>query len=114
MRRFSFFFLFLPAAAVIILLSVANRAPVTLSLDPLGTPSPAWSLTAPLFVFLFAALVLGVVIGGTAAWFGQARWRRAARAERAAAAGLRRELERQRRPAPVETPVLPAPLDGMI
>jgi uncharacterized membrane protein YciS (DUF1049 family) len=95
MRRFLFLFVLVPVAIVVIALSVANRAPVTFSLDPLGAVS-SFSLTAPLFFFLFAALAAGVVIGGIATWIGQGRWRRAARAERANAARLRAEAEQLR------------------
>ena len=49
-----------------------------------------------MFVLLFAALAIGVVIGGVAAWLGQSKWRFAARLERSNIARLRREVERLR------------------
>jgi uncharacterized integral membrane protein len=92
MRRFLFLVVLLPLAVVIILLSVANRHSVTVSLDPFHSTAPALSFTAPLFVIFFVALAAGIVIGGIAAWLRQAHWRRKARAaetaaERAALAG---------------------------
>jgi len=39
---------------------------VTFSLDPIGGPAPGWSASAPLYVFLFAAVTAGIVIGGVA------------------------------------------------
>ena len=67
-----------------------------LSLDPFGGAAPRWSIELPLFILLFATLGLGILIGGIATWFGQGKWRRAARAERANAARLRQEVERLR------------------
>lgn len=95
MRRFLILFLVVPLTIFIVVLSVANRTSVTFALDPIGSP-PALSLTAPLFFFLFAALGLGVLLGGIATWFRQGKWRRSARAERANAAQLRREIEQFR------------------
>jgi hypothetical protein len=95
MRRFVLLFVVLPLTIVVVALSVANRALVTFSLDPISA-TPALSLTAPFFFFLFAALGLGILIGGIATWIGQGKWRRAARAERAGAAAIRREVEQLR------------------
>jgi len=98
MRRVLFLVILVPLAIVIVILSVANRASVVFSLDPFG--GNALSFAAPLFVFLFAALLLGILVGGIAAWLRQGKWRHAARIERAEATRLRTELVRQRaRPA---------------
>lgn len=96
MRRFLTLFVVVPIAIVVIVLSVANRGSVTFSLDPLGSGSTGWSATGPLYVFLFAAVAIGIVIGGIGAWVRQGRWRQAARAERANAERLRREAEQLR------------------
>jgi Lipopolysaccharide assembly protein A domain len=96
MRRFLFFIVLLPLGVIAVALSVANRVSVVLSLDPVGSLGPAWSLSLPLFVLLFAVLAVGVVIGGVSAWLGQSKWRFAARVERANIARLRREVERLR------------------
>jgi hypothetical protein len=109
MRRFVSLFVLLPLAIVIVFISVANRGAATFSLDPFGSAAPALSTTAPLFVFLFAALAFGVIIGGVATWLGQGKWRRAARAERANAARLRRDVESLRDRIAATTPALPAP-----
>ena len=68
-----------PIAAVIIAFAVANRQTVTVSFDPFSSTSPAYAATLPLFVFVFAVLILGVLIGGVAAWIRQGKWRRTAR-----------------------------------
>jgi uncharacterized integral membrane protein len=111
MRRFLTYILLIPLAIVIVALSVANRAPVTFSLDPIGSVAPGWSATGPLYVFLFVAVIVGIVIGGIAAWLRQGRWRHAARAERAANERLRSEIGRLRQHVENTTPALPFPRD---
>ncbi len=68
-----------PLAIVIIAFAVANRQSVTVSLDPFSSAAPAASLTLPLFALIIVLLIVGVIVGGVAAWLGQGRWRRAAR-----------------------------------
>ena len=108
MRRFVTLFILVPLAIVVVVLSVANRTRVDFSLDPFGF-APSLSMTAPLFFFLFAALALGILLGGIAAWIGQGKWRRAARAERAIAAQLRKEVEQLRQQANTSMTSLPGP-----
>jgi uncharacterized integral membrane protein len=108
MRRFITLFVVIPLTILVVVLSVANRTRVDFSLDPFGF-APSLSVTAPLFFFLFAALALGILLGGIATWIGQGKWRHAARSERANAARLRREVEQLReRPDPSLT-ALPGP-----
>jgi uncharacterized integral membrane protein len=96
MRRFLTLFVLFPVAIVVVVLSVANRGYVAFSIDPIGAGSTGWTVNAPLYVFLFAALAVGILIGGVATWVRQGRWRLAARAERANAERLRRDVERFR------------------
>lgn len=85
MRRLLRWLLLIPLGLLLVLFSVANRGPVTLSLDPFSREAPALAFSAPLFVLLMIALALGVLIGGTAAGIGRLRWRyRAKQAEREA------------------------------
>ena len=67
------------AAVVMITLAVANRHAVTLVLDPFNPQRPVVSVQLPFYAYLFAMLVLGVVLGGLATWAGQGKWRRLAR-----------------------------------
>jgi uncharacterized integral membrane protein len=69
----------IPLAVVIIAFAVANRQIVTVSLDPFSSEHPASLLTLPLFALIIVLLIVGVVIGGVAAWLRQAKWRRVAR-----------------------------------
>ncbi|MDJ1158884.1 lipopolysaccharide assembly protein LapA domain-containing protein [Chelatococcus sp. SYSU_G07232] len=98
-----------PLGLVIVLLAVANRAPVVLSLDPFSAEAPALSLTLPLFLLLFAAVMLGVLVGGVAAWLAQSKHRRAARAGRRDMERLRAEAERLRAAAGAAPPARPHP-----
>lgn len=85
MRKLLRWLLLVPLAIVLVLLAVANRGPVTLSLDPFSREAPALAFTVPLFVALLLAVMVGVVIGGVSAGIGRMRWRyRAKRAEREA------------------------------
>jgi uncharacterized integral membrane protein len=68
-----------PLAIVIIAFAVANRQIVTVSLDPFSANEPAASLTLPLFALIVLLLIIGVLIGGLAAWLRQGKWRHTAR-----------------------------------
>ncbi|WP_099865775.1 DUF1049 domain-containing protein [Pararhizobium haloflavum] len=86
----------LPVAIVLIVLSIANRGPVTLALNPFEPSDSVLSVTGPFFVFLFVALMIGIVVGGMATWFTQSRYRKRARSEHYEAAKWHIEADRQR------------------
>ena len=99
---------------VLIYVAVANRHLVVFSLDPLGGEEPFFATEIPLFVLLFAAVFLGLVIGGTASWLNQGKWRKAARQGLSEAEHWRKEATRPppEGTAPPSTPAsgqLPAP-----
>ncbi|WP_404933889.1 LapA family protein [Nitratireductor sp. L15S-10] len=71
-----------PLAVIIIALAVANRALVPFTIDPFNPGNPALTVHWPLFTYLFASAVLGMVIGSLATWFRQGRYRRDARERR--------------------------------
>jgi uncharacterized integral membrane protein len=78
-----------PLAVLVVLFSLANRDAVTVNFDPFGTKSEDLSLTAPLFLIVILSIMLGVMLGGIAAWLVQGKHRRAARLARAEADRLR-------------------------
>ncbi|MEM6712946.1 MAG: lipopolysaccharide assembly protein LapA domain-containing protein [Pseudomonadota bacterium] len=86
----------LPLAVIFIAFAVANRQVVRLSLDPVAADAPWFAVTTPLFVPIFAALILGVIVGGIAVWLTQGAYRKEARAKKAEAAKLARERDVQK------------------
>ncbi|MEM7290713.1 MAG: LapA family protein [Pseudomonadota bacterium] len=88
---FNLFFL-VPLAIILVLLSVANRQLTQFSLDPLNADSPALAFELPLFVLLFMALILGMVIGSCLTWMTQGKHRRALREKSYEANQLEREV----------------------
>jgi uncharacterized integral membrane protein len=108
MRRFLALLILVPVTAVLVLLAVANRESVTLSLDPFSPEAPAWSVALPLFVVILGAMIVGALIGGIAAWLRQGGYRHEARARRTVVARLEAEAERLRRSAEPDRLSLPA------
>ena len=92
MRKFLTALIVIPLGLIFIIFAVANRHVVTVSFDPFNTTDPALAVSLPLFVLIIAVAILGVVTGGSATWFGQRRWRRAARRHEADALDVRTEL----------------------
>ena len=87
MIRFLKFLLLAPIALALVLFGVANRQNVTLLLDPFARGGDGMSISLPLFMFFFAVLGLGIVIGYIASWFAQGSHRKAERQ-------LKRECDR--------------------
>ncbi|MGX7705597.1 DUF1049 domain-containing protein [Methylobacterium sp. Gmos1] len=115
MIRFLKGLILLPIAIVVVLLAVANRQPVMLSFDPFSNGTPAFSLPMPLYALIFAAVAVGIVVGGIGSWLGQGDTRRDRRAKGRELTRLRGEAERLRQTASAHTPTvgrtaLPAPV----
>lgn len=110
MRRLVATLVLVPVAIVLIALAVANRVPVRLAFDPFNPTTSPLAVTLPLFWVVFAALAIGVLLGGAAVWLRQGRFRKAARREHDEAARWRREAERGRARANAgNAAALPAP-----
>jgi uncharacterized integral membrane protein len=93
MRKFFTALVLIPLGLVFIVFAVANRHSVTVSFDPFGSRDSALDLPpVPLFVIIITALILGVLAGGSATWFRQRRWRRAARQHEADARQAQAQL----------------------
>jgi uncharacterized integral membrane protein len=110
-----------PLAVAFVAFAVANRQAVTVSFDPFAAVSPAYAATLPLFAILFAVLILGVLIGGIAAWIRQSKWRRSARRLDGEVRALHDEMESIRRRfgtpeqavaprEPTPLPIIPGPI----
>src|SRR3954465_8992362 len=92
MRKFFTALIGLPLGFVFLVFAVANRHFVTVSFDPFNTRDPSISVTMPLFAIIIVVAILGVVAGGTATWFRQRSWRRAARQHEADARQAQAQL----------------------
>ncbi|MEZ5839815.1 MAG: LapA family protein [Hyphomicrobiales bacterium] len=115
MLRLISYLVTIPLAILLIALAVANRGPITLSLDPMSPDAPALTVTLPIYLVLFATLGIGIFIGGVATWFRQGKWRKVARERRFEVAKWRREADHFRATAKkaeagnANTPALAAP-----
>jgi len=92
MRKFFTAMIVIPLALIFVVFAVANRHSVTVSFDPFSSVDPAISVSLPLFALIIVIAILGVVAGGLVTWFGQRRWRRAARQHEADARAARAQL----------------------
>jgi uncharacterized integral membrane protein len=111
MRTLFRLFVIVPIAIVLLMFAFANRHLVTVSFDPFtGNDVAGPSITAPLFILLILAIGVGVILGGVASWFKQAKLKRALREARAEADEARAEAARLRREMLVNPPVAATPV----
>jgi uncharacterized integral membrane protein len=107
LNRFMLIAVFVPLAIILVALAVANRAPASFTLDPFNPGNPGLTVQMPLFVLLFAAIVIGMIVGSLATWIKQGRYRKLARQRSQEAEALRQAAARtQAQPA---APQLPRP-----
>lgn len=99
----------LPVAVVVVLLAIANRHPVVLSLDPFSKGAPELSVSVPLFALMFAAVILGVLVGGFGSWLAAGKHRRARRSSGREISRLNAEADRLRASLGANRPALPRP-----
>ncbi|MEA2832503.1 MAG: hypothetical protein QOG66_705 [Methylobacteriaceae bacterium] len=108
MRMLFRLFIIVPIAIVLLMFAFANRHLVTVSFDPFaGNDVAGPAITAPLFILLILAIGVGVILGGLASWFKQAKLKRALREVRAEADEARIEAARLRREMLMNPPALP-------
>ena len=115
MRKFFTALVLIPLGLIFVVFAVANRHLVTVSFDPFNSTDPSIAITMPLFVVIIAVAIVGVAAGGTATWFRQRHWRRAARRHEADANAARAQLAELRAgssPARYDPQRLPAPQPG--
>ena len=92
-----------PLCAALIVFALANRQSVVVNFNPFASADAGTTLGVPMFLVLFAVLLIGVVLGGIATWFAQGAHRREERHFRRETERLHRELEVARR-APDSAP----------
>ena len=94
MKNFLKFIVLAPIAVLLLIFAFANRHIVTVSFDPFVEGDiAAFAITAPLFLILLLALMVGVLAGGFATWLTQGKYRKAAQQNRAEAERLRNEAQ---------------------
>ncbi|MGU3574299.1 LapA family protein [Brucellaceae bacterium C25G] len=89
-RRLVTIIIMVPLAVILIALCVANRASVSVTFDPFNPGNPALSYTAPLFIWLFATLLIGVMIGGAITWLAQGKHRKQIKVQKLELANIKR------------------------
>jgi uncharacterized integral membrane protein len=92
MRKFLTAVVLIPLGLIFIVFAVANRHLVTVSFDPFNSTDHSVAVRLPLFVVIIGVAILGVVAGGSATWFRQRHWRRAARRHEADALATKAQL----------------------
>jgi nucleoid DNA-binding protein len=102
MRKLVAALIVVPLGVLLVALSVVNRKPVTLGLNPFDVNS-GFAIEAPLFLFLLGAFALGLLIGGLATWLSQGKWRKTARTEAREASTWRRQVTAWRRSSRAST-----------
>jgi uncharacterized integral membrane protein len=90
------FVVLIPLGIVLIVLCVANRQSVTLGFNPFDPSDTVLSISGPFFVFLFLAVILGLLIGASAVWFSQGKYRKRSRIEAKEALKWHTEAEKRR------------------
>lgn len=106
LRRIIFILFLIPLAVLLIALTVANRQTVGFSIDVFNPGNAALTAEAPFFVWLYAALGIGIIIGGIGTWLSQGKHRKHERELKREADKLRYEMQDTRRKAgiPETTP----------
>jgi uncharacterized integral membrane protein len=104
-NRFLLIAVLVPLAIILVALAVANRGAVAFTLDPFNPGNPGLTWQMPLFVLLFAAIAVGMIVGSLATWWKQGRYRKLARQRGQEAETLRQAAAR----TPSSAPQLPRP-----
>jgi hypothetical protein len=103
-RKFIAVLILAPLAICLTAFAVANRQNVVVSFDPFNPADPAFVMEPRLYALILVLVIGGVILGGTAAWMGQSKWRTRVRLLEAEARRLRHENERLQRRAGVAEP----------
>ncbi|MGI9382281.1 MAG: hypothetical protein ACR2PO_03940 [Methyloligellaceae bacterium] len=94
LRKLYWTFVVFPLVVFLVAIAVANRHSVRLVLDPFAPENPVLSIELPFFLYLAAAVIAGLMLGGLTTWAGQGKWRKTARRERREAAEWRGQADR--------------------
>lgn len=87
----------LPIAVIVIAFCVANRQWIEVSFDPFSKAAPFATMFMPLWALFFIGIFCGMIAGWIACWFGQGKWRRAAKEARSDLQRAQNEAQRLKR-----------------
>jgi uncharacterized integral membrane protein len=93
----------LPIAIFVVGFAIANRRIVTVSFDPFTQTDPSVYVPLPLWLLLFAGILIGLIVGWIAAWWAQGKHRKAAKESRNEVGRLQAELSEARKAVPQES-----------
>ena len=98
-KRMVGWFVLVPLCALLIVFALANRQPVIVNFNPVSPVDAASAPDAgvPLFLVIYAVLLIGVLLGGVATWFAQGHHRTEKRAWRRETERLQTDLAAARR-----------------
>ena len=98
-KRIVGWFVLVPLCVVLVVFALANRHSVAVNFNPFATEpqTDGQAFGVPLFLVIFAVLLVGVLLGGAATWFAQGPHRRDERHFRRETERLHRELDAARR-----------------
>lgn len=96
MKKLLSWIFWVPVGVILITVAISNRQIVTFSIDPVSKTDPFFSISIPLYMLVFAAILFGIIFGGIAAWLTQGKWRKNARYMTAEATKWREEATRLR------------------
>lgn len=108
-KRIVGWFVLVPLCVVLIVFALANRHSVAVYFNPFASElqTDSGGFGVPLFLVIFAVLLLGVLLGGIATWFAQSSHRRDEKHFKRETERLHRELDAARR-APANPALLEA------
>ncbi|MEO0636841.1 MAG: lipopolysaccharide assembly protein LapA domain-containing protein [Pseudomonadota bacterium] len=112
LRRIFQILIVIPVGLVLLMFMIANRRSVLLSFDPFTQDNPALAFEVPLFVLIFGALLVGLVLGGAVVWARQHRYRKLAREEHREVERLKGRVEAEKTRADTHDPAVPTPGQG--
>jgi len=96
-KRIIAFIILAPVAVALVAFIVANRTLVRLAFNPFNPDEGTLSFTAPLFVWLFVFLAIGILVGSTTTWLTQHKYRKSARGWQAELNACRIQLRQKQK-----------------
>lgn len=96
LKRVVTWFFLIPLALLFAFFALANRQDVLVGVDPISANSPfVGPFPVPLFVVIYSALLLGIVLGGVGTYFSQHKKRAELRALRKEHQKLKQQMDAQ-------------------